>query len=177
MSGSELVGRHAETALLGRVLHHARKGSGGSSVLLRGEAGMGKTALLELAGTLARDSGFAVLRTVGAEAEAETAFGALHQLLHPLLERSTALSNPQREALESVLGLRSGPPAGGFLVGAASMALLAEAARVRPMLIVVDDLHWIDSSSAGVLAFLHRRIGELPLAFVTATRPGRWRRT
>ncbi|MFJ3691456.1 AAA family ATPase [[Kitasatospora] papulosa] len=172
MAGSELVGRHAETALLGRVLHHARKGSGGSSVLLRGEAGMGKTALLELAGTLARDSGFAVLRTVGAEAEAETAFGALHQLLHPLLERSTALSNPQREALESVLGLRSGPPAGGFLVGAASMALLAEAARVRPMLIVVDDLHWIDSSSAGVLAFLHRRIGELPLAFVTATRPG-----
>ncbi|MFC9948365.1 AAA family ATPase [Streptomyces pratensis] len=172
MAGSELVGRHAEGALLARILDDARSGAGGSAVLLRGEAGIGKTALLELAEALARDSGFAVLRAVGSEAEAETAFGALHQLLHPLMERSLALSNRQREALESVLGLRSGPPAGGFLVGAAAMALLAEAARVRPLLIVIDDLHWIDSSSAGVLAFLHRRIGELPLAFVTAARPG-----
>ncbi|MFJ3582195.1 BREX system ATP-binding domain-containing protein [Streptomyces sp. NPDC090127] len=169
--GACLVGRERETALLGRALDEVLSGAGGSVALLRGEAGIGKTALLEWAEARARERGFAVLRAVGAEAEAELPFGALHQILWPLLERSRALAPRQREALECALGLREGLPPGGFMVGAAALALLAEAARARPLLLLVDDLHWVDSSSAAVFAFLHRRVGELPLAIVSATRP------
>ncbi|MER5967587.1 BREX system ATP-binding domain-containing protein [Streptomyces sp. NPDC002057] len=169
--GRGLVGRERETGLLGRVLDEVRDGVGGSAILLRGEAGIGKTALLDWTEARAHEHGFAVLRAVGAEAEAELPFGALHQVLWPLLERSRSLPRRQREALESALGLREGMPPGGFMVGAAALALLAEAARARPLLLLVDDLHWVDSSSTAVFAFLHRRVGELPLAIVSTTRP------
>ncbi|MFI9307117.1 ATP-binding protein [Streptomyces triculaminicus] len=166
-----LVGRQPETALLSRALDSARTGSGGSVTLLRGESGIGKTALLEWTRARARERGFAVLRAVGAEAEAELAFGALHQALWPLLERSRTLPARQREALECALGLREGLPPNGFTVGASALALLAEAARRQPLLLLIDDLHWVDSSSATVFAFLHRRIAELPLVIVCASRP------
>ncbi|WP_223769370.1 helix-turn-helix transcriptional regulator [Streptomyces huiliensis] len=166
-----LVGRHREKALLGRALDDARTGTGGSAVLLRGEPGIGKTALLEWTEARARALGFTVLRAVGSEAEAELAFGALHQALWPLLERSEVLSARQREALECALGLRGGLPPNGFTVGASALALLAEAARDRPQLLLIDDLHWVDSSSATVFAFLHRRLTELPLVIVGASRP------
>ncbi|WP_190064376.1 BREX system ATP-binding domain-containing protein [Streptomyces griseocarneus] len=169
--GKDLVGRQRETALLGRALDDARSGAGGSATLLRGEAGIGKTALLEWTRTRARASGFTVVHAVGAEAETELAFGALHQVLWPLLERSRTLPASQREPLECALGLRQGLPPGGFLVGAAALALLAEAARQRPLLLLVDDLHWVDSSSATVFAFLHRRITDLPVVIVSASRP------
>ncbi|MGW6984917.1 AAA family ATPase [Streptomyces sp. NPDC054932] len=165
------MGRARETALLGRALDDARAGAGGSAILLRGEPGIGKTALLDRTETRAREAGFAVLRAVGAEAEAELAFGALHQALWPLLERSEALAPRQREALQCALGLREGLPPGGFMVGASALALLAEAARRQPLLLLVDDLQWVDSSSTGVFAFLHRRIAELPLVIVSASRP------
>ncbi|WP_229886683.1 AAA family ATPase [Streptomyces subrutilus] len=167
----ELIGRRRETALLARALERARTGAGGAAVLLRGEAGIGKTALLDWARNTARAAGFSVLRAVGAEAEADIAFGALHQAIWPLLERSRALPARQREALECALGLRGGLPPGGFAVGAAALALLAESARTRPLLLLVDDLHWVDASSAAVFAFLHRRIADLPLVIVSAGRP------
>ncbi|WP_354637939.1 BREX system ATP-binding domain-containing protein [Kitasatospora camelliae] len=166
-----LVGRRRETDLLGRALERAATGAGGGSVLLRGEAGIGKTALLAWAGQRARGAGFTVLRAVGAEAEREFAFGVLHQILWPLLDDARSLTAPQREALEYVLGRREGEVPGGFMVGAAALALLAEAARRRPLLLLVDDLHWVDSSSATVLAFLHRRSADLPLVLVGAGRP------
>ena len=169
--GRILVGRQRELEALRYALDSARTGAGGSGTLLRGDAGIGKTALLEWAEEQARADGFTVLRAVGAEAEAELAFGALHQILWPLLEHSDALHPRQRNALECVLGLREGLPPGGFLVGASALALLADEARRNPLLIVVDDLHWVDSSSAGVLAFLHRRITDLDVVILSASRP------
>ncbi|GHE58911.1 LuxR family transcriptional regulator [Streptomyces longispororuber] len=166
-----LVGRRRERALLERALDDARAGAGGSVTVLRGEAGIGKTALLDWAADRADRAGYAVVRAAGAEAEVAVAFGALHQVLRPLLESARdALPPYQRQALESALGLRDAIPPGGFAVGAAALALLTDAARRRPLLIVVDDLHWVDSSSAAVFAFLHRRIDDLPVVLVVATR-------
>ncbi|MFI9611629.1 ATP-binding protein [Streptomyces sp. NPDC052023] len=168
----ELMGRQRETALLGRALDEARNGPGrGSATHLRGEAGIGKTALLEWTAAQARERGFSVLRAVGSEAEAELAFGALHQVFRPLMGYAELLAPCQREALESALGLCEGRALGGLVVGAAALSLLLEATRRRPLLILVDDLHWVDSSSAAVFTFLHRRISELPLVIVSAGRP------
>jgi DNA-binding CsgD family transcriptional regulator len=167
------MGRREETALLRRALDGAltREG-GGSAMLLRGEAGIGKTALLDWTAARARGRGFTVLRAVGSEAESELAFGALHQVLWPLVERSEALPARQREALGAALGLHETlSPAGGFLVGAAALTLLAEATRERPLLVLLDDLQWVDSSSVAVFAFLHRRMADLPLVIVSASRP------
>ncbi|MEU9124478.1 BREX system ATP-binding domain-containing protein [Streptomyces sp. NPDC048506] len=164
-----LVGRQRETELLTAALVQAEDGASGSTVLLRGEAGVGKSMLLAWAECVARDRGFTVLRAVGVEAETDLSFGALHQAFWSLLQRSVALSAHQRDALESALGVRSGTPS-GFAVGAATLVLLDEAVRTAPVLLLVDDLHWIDSSSAAVFAFLHRRCAELPLVIVGATR-------
>ncbi|GAA2977730.1 LuxR family transcriptional regulator [Streptomyces lactacystinicus] len=167
-----LVGRQRETELLTAALVQAVDGASGSTVLLRGEAGVGKSTLLAWVERAARERGFTVLRAVGTEAETDLAFGALHQAFWLLLQRSGALSAHQQEALESALGVRSGTPS-GFAVGAAVLALLEEAARTAPVLLLLDDLHWIDSSSATVFAFLHRRCAELPVVIAGATRPGR----
>ncbi|MEV6205537.1 BREX system ATP-binding domain-containing protein [Kitasatospora sp. NPDC051914] len=168
--GPSLVGRQRETELLTAALTQARGGAGGSAVLLRGDAGVGKSTLLAWAEREARERGFTVLRAVGTEAETDFAFGALHQALWSLLRRSCALSAHQREALESALGVRAGTPS-GFAVGTAALALLDEAVQSSPVLLLLDDLHWIDSSSATVFAFLRRRCAELPLVIVGASRP------
>ncbi|RPE31867.1 regulatory LuxR family protein [Kitasatospora cineracea] len=167
--GPALVGRQRETELLTAALVQARGGAGGSAVLLRGEAGVGKSTLLAWVEREACERGFTVLRAVGTEAETDFAFGALHQALWSLLRRSRALSAHQRAALESALGIRAGTPS-GFAVGAAALALLDEAVRSSPVLLLLDDLHWIDSSSATVFAFLQRRCAELPLVIVGASR-------
>ncbi|MFI0168783.1 ATP-binding protein [Streptomyces sp. NPDC017095] len=166
-----LAGRGPEQALLRRVLDGARAGSGGTGTLFQGGPGIGKTALLDWAHAEARALGFTVLRAVGSEAEAGVAFGALHQLLWPLTGRMRALPEPQRRALAFALGEAAEPVRGGFLVGAAVLALLAGEARMHPVLVLVDDLQWVDSSSAAVFAFLQRRTAEVPLAFVSAGRP------
>ncbi len=165
------LGRRRETDLLEAALDRASGGGSGSAVLLLGEAGIGKSALLDWAEQRARERGFAVLRAVGVEAETEFAFGALHQALWPLLQHSRALLTNHRESLESALGGRAGTPPNGFAVGAATLALLTETARSSPLLLALDDLHWIDSSSATVFAFLRRRCAELPLVIVGASRP------
>jgi DNA-binding CsgD family transcriptional regulator len=165
-----LVGRQRETEVLTAALVQAEDGASGSTVLLRGEAGVGKSTLLAWAARAARERGFTILRAVGAEAETDLAFGALHQAFWSLLQRSGALSDHQRHALESALGIRPGTPS-GFAVGAAALALLDEAVRAAPVLLLLDDLHWIDSSSATVFAFLQRRCADLPLVIVGASRP------
>ncbi|WP_367137552.1 MULTISPECIES: AAA family ATPase [Streptomyces] len=167
-----LVGRQRETELLTAALVQAVDGASGSTVLLRGDAGVGKSTLLAWTERAARERGFTVLRAVGTEAETDLAFGALHQAFWSPLSRSGALSAHQRDALESALGVCSGTPS-GFAVGTAALALLEEEARTAPVLLLLDDLHWIDSSSATVLAFLHRRCAELPVVIVGATRPNR----
>ncbi|MEV4558245.1 BREX system ATP-binding domain-containing protein [Kitasatospora sp. NPDC049285] len=189
--GQDLVGRLRETELLTAALARAEGAGGGSAVLLRGDAGVGKSTLLAWVERAARERGFTVLRAVGNDAETDFAFGALHQALWSLLQRSgtpsdpqhaalalsdpqraaLALSDHQRGALESALGARAGTPS-GFAVGAATLALLDGAAQAAPVLLALDDLHWVDSSSAAVFAFLGRRCAELPLVIVGASRPG-----
>ncbi|MFG3505557.1 AAA family ATPase [Streptomyces sp. NPDC047821] len=168
--GAALVGREREKLLLRQALDAARAEARGSVTVLRGEAGIGKTALLDWTAARAARDGFTVLRAEGAESEVAVAFGALHQVLRPLLEGSRALPPYQRTALDRALGLAEGLPPGGFAVGAAALALLADEAARRPLLVLVDDLHWVDSSSAAVFAFLHRRVGDLPVLLVVSTR-------
>nr|BEK63065.1 LuxR family transcriptional regulator [Kitasatospora purpeofusca] len=166
------IGRRRETDLLDAALARAADGAGGSAVLVRGEPGVGKSTLLERTAREAGERGFTVLRAVGAEAETDFAFGALHQALWAPLSDARTLPVHQREALEAALGIRAGAAPSGFAVGAAALALLAEVAQGGPLLLLLDDLHWIDSSSATVFAFVRRRCAELPLVVVGATRPG-----
>ncbi|WP_433213351.1 AAA family ATPase [Dactylosporangium sp. CS-047395] len=159
-----LWGREAEQAQLARVLSRARAGESAALVLL-GDPGIGKTALLTQAAAAA--SGFTVLRCAGVETEAEVPFAALHQLLLPIMDRADALVDAQSAALRAALGL--GPPAPGdlLLVGAAVLSLLAEAS---PVACFIDDAHWLDDASAACLRFVARRLQAESIAMVFAAR-------
>jgi hypothetical protein len=162
--------RQHERAVLDGLLQGARAGHGGVLVV-RGEAGIGKTALLDYAIESAPD--LRMLRAVGVESEAELAFAALHQLCVPLLDRLDWLPGPQRDALQITFGLSAGPPPDRFFVALAVLWLLSEAAQKRPLLCMVDDAQWLDRASAQALAFLARRLVAEPVVMVFATRePG-----
>jgi DNA-binding CsgD family transcriptional regulator len=165
--GAGLEDRRAECAVLDQVLNAVRAGE--SRVLvLRGEPGVGKTALLEyLAG---RAAGCRVVRVVGVQSEMELAFAGLHQLCAPLLEHLEGLPVPQREALRTAFGLSPGPAPDRFLVGLAALGLVSEAAGERPLICLVEDQHWLDWASAQVLGFVARRLGAEPVALVFAAR-------
>jgi DNA-binding CsgD family transcriptional regulator len=150
-----LRGRRAECLALDRLLERARVGRSGVLVV-RGEAGVGKTALLEYAVGSAAD--LSVLRVVGVESEMELAFAALHQLCAPLLDRLDRLPGPQRDALQTTFGLSAGPVPDRFFVGLAVLGLLSEVAEERPILCLVDDAQWLDKASAQTLAFVARRL-------------------
>ncbi|PSL06091.1 regulatory LuxR family protein [Haloactinopolyspora alba] len=160
-------GRHAEREAVDRLLAHAQAGRSGVLVV-RGEAGIGKTALLRHARDAA--SGFRVVHAVGVEAESGFAFAGLHQLCAPVLEHLGALPEPQQSALAVGLGRRSGDRPDPFLVGLATLGLLAEAADERPLLCVVDDAQWLDTVSLQMLAFVARRVHADPLALVFGLR-------
>jgi DNA-binding CsgD family transcriptional regulator len=151
-----LRGRRDEHETLRQMLVRARDGHSGVLVL-RGEAGIGKTALLQDLGAGA-GHGFRTENVVGMESEAEFAFAGLHQLCAPLLARSRALPEPQQAALGVAFGLRDGAAPDRFLVGLAILNLLAEVAEDGPLLCVVDDAQWLDQASAQVLAFVARRV-------------------
>ena len=123
---------------------------------MEGEAGVGKTALLEYA--IGSASDLSVVRAVGVESEMELAFAALHQLCAPVLDRLDRLPAPQRDALMTTFGLRAGPVADRFLVGLAVLSLLSEVADDRPLVCVVDDAQWLDRASAQCVAFVARRL-------------------
>jgi hypothetical protein len=150
-----LRGRREECAVLDRLLADARAGHSGVLVL-EGEAGVGKTALLDYA--IASASDLRVLRAVGVESEMELAFAALHQLCAPLLDRLERLPVPQRDALQTTFGLRAGPVPDRFLVGLAVLGVLSEVADESPLVCVVDDAHWLDRASAQCVAFVARRL-------------------
>ncbi len=167
-----LVGRRAEHAAVERLLALCQEGRCGVLVV-RGEAGIGKTALLQHARETAVAAGFRVEDAAGVEAEAEFAFAGLHQLCAPLLARAEALPGPQQAALGVAFGLRDGPAPDRFLVGLAVLSLLAEVAEDGPLLCVVDDAQWLDQASAQVLAFVARRVAAEQLVLVFALRdPG-----
>jgi DNA-binding CsgD family transcriptional regulator len=162
-----LRGRDNERAVLDRLLEEARAGRSGVLVL-RGEAGVGKTALLERA--IESASGLIVLRAAGVESEMELPYAALQQLSAPLLDRVDRIPAPQREALETAFGLREGPVPDRFLVGLATLSLLSEAAQERPLVCAIDDAQWLDRASAQVLAFVARRLLAESVVVVLATR-------
>ncbi|HUE26223.1 MAG TPA: AAA family ATPase [Solirubrobacteraceae bacterium] len=163
----QLLGREDEREALDRLLDRARDGRGGVLVV-RGEPGIGKTALLEYA--VEASSEFRVARTVGVESEMELPFAALQQLCWPFLELNEHLPRPQRDALAAAFGLNTGPAPNPFLVGIAALGLLAEVADEQPLLCVVDDAQWLDIASARTLAFVARRLFAEKVALVFATR-------
>ena len=134
-----------ECALLDDLIGDIRRCES-RSLVLRGEAGIGKTALLEYLVESASD--LTVIRAVGVESEMELAYAGLHQFCGPMLARLRELPPPQRQALEIVFGLSAGPPPDRFLVGLAVLSLLSEATEDRPLLCVVDDAQWLDQASA-----------------------------
>jgi DNA-binding CsgD family transcriptional regulator len=159
-----LVGREAEIGRVGALLDAALRGQGGVLVL-RGEPGIGKTALLRHAEETAGD--FLVVRASGVEFEMELPFAVLHQLCAPVLGNVTALPAPHRKALEIAFGLDTGTP-DPFLVGVATLGLLVEAER--PLLCLVDDAQWLDHASARAMAFLARRVAAERVALVFSVR-------
>ena len=165
--GRRLRGRRRECEALDRLLDSVRAGQ--SQVLvLRGEAGAGKTALL--AYLLERASGFRIAQAAGVESEMELAFAGLHQLCAPFLDRLDRLPGPQRDALSIAFSLRDGDTPDRFAVGLAVLSLLSEVAGERPLVCVVDDAHWLDRASAQALAFVARHLAAEPAAVVFAVR-------
>jgi DNA-binding CsgD family transcriptional regulator len=162
-----LVGRTDECAALDGLIDDVRRGES-RSLVLRGEPGIGKTALLRYLIESASD--LTVHRAVGVESEMELAFASLHQLCAPMLDRLPSLPAPQRQALETVFGMRDGGAPDRFLVGLAMLSLVSEAAEERPLLCVVDDAQWLDQASALTLAFVARRLLVEPVAIVFAAR-------
>jgi len=165
-----LLGRANELAVLTSTIESARGGTG-SVLVVRGEAGIGKTTLVRHAVESARD--FAVVPVSGVESEAPLPYAALHRVLLPYMEAVEGLPSPQRDAMAAVFGLIEAGPPDQFLVGLATLTLLAEAARNRPLLCVLDDAQWLDRDSLGVLAFVARRLFADSIAMVFAVRePG-----
>jgi DNA-binding CsgD family transcriptional regulator len=163
----DLHGRRVEREVLDRLLGAVRGGQ--SQVLVvSGEPGVGKTALLEYA--IGTAPGFRVVRAAGVEWEMELAFAALHQFCAPILDRLDRLPPPQQDALGVAFGLRAGDAPDRFLVGLAVLSLLSEVAEEQPLLCVVDDAHWLDRASAQALAFVARRLLAESVALLLATR-------
>jgi DNA-binding CsgD family transcriptional regulator len=162
-----LRGRAPESALLESVVTSVGQGES-RTLLLRGEAGVGKTALLQHLTEAASE--LRVARAVGVESEMELAFAGLHQLCAPMLEHVERLPAPQRDGLEVVFGLSQGPAPDRFLVGLGVLSLFSEVAGERPLLCIVDDAQWLDQTSARTLAFVARRLLAEPIGLVFAAR-------
>ena len=165
-----LVGRSGEIALISAFSGRAR--TCGEALLLFGEPGAGKTALLDAAADAAAGAGTLVLRAAGAEFEADLAFSGLHQALLPLLDEFGQLSALHRDALNIALGYGEGPPPDRLLVSTATLTVLRQAAAASPVLVIIDDLPWLDRASAGVLGFVARRLAGSRVGFLAACRTG-----
>jgi DNA-binding CsgD family transcriptional regulator len=169
-AGRLLLGRDRELErLVGMIDQIGRRGG---ALVVRGEAGIGKSALLEAVGERARERGATVLTTTGTQSEARLAFGGLHQLLLPFLDRVEQRPEPQRRALEVALGVREGDAPDVFLIGLATLGVVTEREAESPLLLVVEDAHWLDRSSAEVLAFVARRLEMEPVIVLFAVRDG-----
>ncbi len=169
-AASALVGRAPEVALLASFLDRAA--GSGAALVLTGDPGVGRSALLGAAARAAGAAGTRVLSASGVEAEAEVPFAGLNQLLVPVLGASSSLSDLHRGALEAGLGYRPGPPADRLVTSTAVLALLRVVAAAGPVLVVLDDLQWLDRASAGALAFAARRLPGTRIGLLAASRSG-----
>ena len=166
-----MVGREPERQLLGALVEAARGGSAGT-LIVRGEPGVGKSALLDE--LVAESDDATVLRTQGLEAAAPLAFAALHRLLRPVTRLRGGLPEPQARALRVAFGEEEGDSVELFLVGVATLAILTAAAEENPVLCVLDDAHWLDAATAEALLFCAHRLGADRVALVFAARDGAW---
>jgi predicted ATPase len=162
-----LQDRRDESRLLDGLLDAVRAGQS-RSLVLSGEPGIGKTALLDY--LVAQASDCRVARVAGMQSEKELAFAGLHQLCGPMLDRLDVLPEPQRNALGTAFGLRSGEPPDRFLIGLATLSLLAEAATRQPLVCVIDDAQWFDHASLQALTFAARRMVAERITLVFAAR-------
>ena len=166
----ELIGRNDEIARLDTLLDRIR--ARGGTLVLRGEPGIGKSALLDHARGLASSLGARTLATVGVESESELAFAGLHQLLAPIGSRIEGLADPQRQALDAAFGVDDLVEPDPFRVALAAYRLISDAADSSPLLLIADDAQWLDRSSLDVLTFIARRLDNEPVAFVAGLRGG-----
>jgi DNA-binding CsgD family transcriptional regulator len=169
-TGEVLHGRDAELRRVYDLIDGAAEA--GAALVVRGDAGIGKSALLLEATKRARELGFRVLTTTGVPSETEFAFAALDQLLRPFPEAVGRLPAPQRSALEIALGRLDAKPPDLFLIALAALSVLSEVASDRPAVIVVEDAHWVDRPTCEVLAFVARRLDLEPIVLLFAIREG-----
>jgi DNA-binding CsgD family transcriptional regulator len=167
-----LIGRGVEVRRLHELIDAVRGRGSGGALVVRGEAGIGKTAVLAEAASIARASGLRLLTTAGVESEAHLPYAGLHQLLRPLRNQFTVLPAKQRDALQAALGLAESTVPDAYLVALAVLNLLAEVAQGGPVLVLADDAQWLDPSSAGVLVFLGRRLESEPILLLASARSG-----
>ncbi|HTU08933.1 MAG TPA: AAA family ATPase [Trebonia sp.] len=164
-----LVGRSVEREALGGLLARAADGFGGA-LLLQGEAGVGKTALLDETVVAAAAGGMRVVRLTGVEAEAQLRYAGMHRFLLPFADQLERLPVPQRDALRSTFGMVAGPPANRFLVALGVLTLLGDVASQAPLVCVVDDVQWLDPESAVLLGFVARRLAAERVVLLFAVR-------
>src|SRR3954462_2063572 len=162
-----LLGRRSESATLDGLLEAVRAGES-RALVIRGDPGVGKTALLEY--VVERATGCRVAEAAGVQAEMELAFAGLHQLCAPMLDRLERLPGPQRDALGSAFGMAAGRAPDRFLVGLAVLSLLAEVSEERPLVCLIDDAQWLDHASAQALAFVARRLVAESVGVIFAVR-------
>jgi DNA-binding CsgD family transcriptional regulator len=162
-----LVGRDSDLERLEGLLVKVRNG-GSTAVVVRGEPGIGKSALLEH--LIARASGFHVVRAVGVEGEVDLPYAGLHQLSRSMLDKIGVLPGPQRDALGVAFGVTPGEAPDRYIVGLAALSLMSEVAAINPLLCVVDDAQWIDTPTTQALAFVARRLGADSVGLLFASR-------
>jgi DNA-binding CsgD family transcriptional regulator len=165
-----IVGRDDELRHLRDFVDRLR--TDGEALLLSGDAGVGKTVLLDAAAQYARARGYRVVQAAGVEFEADVSFAVLHLVLQPLFGELENLTEWHRDALTTALGLREGPRSDLLVLSNATLAVLAAAASSAPLLLIVDDLPWIDRASAAVLGFVARRLTPIPVGVLAASRAG-----
>src|SRR3954452_15413359 len=165
--GPQLLGRRSECAALDELVASVRAGPS-RALVLRGEAGVGKSALL--AYLVRGAAGCSIARAAGVESEVELVFAGLQQLCAPFVDRLDRLPEPQRDALGTAFGLRGGDVPDRFLIGLAVLSLLSDVAEDPPLICVVDDAQWLDAASAQALAFVARRLGVESVGRVFAVR-------
>ena len=170
MAAPGLIGREQELGVLTGFIDEVA--DSGAAIVVLGDPGIGKSSLLRAAAEHGRAAGLRVLSATGIEAEAQLPFAGLHHLLRPVLNTMNRLPATQQEALCSAFGLSEGPPPEPFMIALATLNLLAEAASERPVLVVLDDVQWLDPPTQDALTFLARRVAGDPVVLIGVVRRG-----
>src|SRR4051794_3476891 len=167
---SHLIGREAELGVLDQLIDAVP--TRGAALVLLGEPGIGKSALIDHAQAVAESRGMGVLKALGVQSEADLPFSGLHQLLRPLAHRFEDLPGPQRAALLAAFGMAEAAARDSYLTSLATLTLLSEHASSAPVVMVADDVQWLDRSTRDVLGFVARRLESDPILFVAGLRSG-----